>query len=128
MPHRPACLTRASAMPDKPRTYRPSNLPRRTEGGKRPSAHRRGYSRAWRKARLSYLADHPFCVECKKKDLLVPATVVDHIQDHKGNPILFWNVDNWCSLCSTCHNRKTVRENPGCRKVVDAKGQNPTLF
>lgn len=35
---------------------------------------------------------------------MVPSTVVDHIKPHKGDMSLFWDADNWQSLCTTCHN------------------------
>lgn len=34
---------------------------------------------------------HPWCVRCKEKGRLVPATVVDHIKPHRGDPDLFWD-------------------------------------
>ena len=32
------------------------------------------------------------------------ATVVDHIMPHKGDNTLFWDRDNWQSLCKRFHN------------------------
>jgi 5-methylcytosine-specific restriction protein A len=40
----------------------------------------------------------------------VPAIVVDHIIPHKGNYKLFWDKSNWQSLCKSCHDKKTARE------------------
>ena len=31
------------------------------------------------------------------------AEVVDHITPHRGDQQLFWDVDNWQSLCKQCH-------------------------
>ena len=78
---------------------------------KRPNAHRRGYTRRWAKAARAYLDENPLCVECKKGGQVVAATQVDHIVDHKGDATLFWDQDNWQSLCHSCHSRKTAREN-----------------
>lgn len=74
----------------------------------RGNAAKRGYGNQWRKARVGYLGQHPICVRCG--DI---ATVVDHIIPHKGDMNLFWSVSNWQSLCKTCHDRKTVKEDGG---------------
>ena len=79
---------------------------RRTED--RPSAHDRGYNAKWRKARIGYLQSHPICVSCGRL-----ATVVDHIQDHRGDAGLFWDTKNWQPLCEKCHNRKTASTSIG---------------
>ncbi|WP_223866012.1 HNH endonuclease [Salipiger aestuarii] len=34
-----------------------------------------------------------------------PATVVDHIQPHKGDKALFWDRNNWQPICKHCHDR-----------------------
>jgi 5-methylcytosine-specific restriction enzyme A len=65
----------------------------------RPNSRARGYTRDWDKARASFLLDNPTCRRCCK-----PANVVDHIQAHKGNPVLFWSKANWQPLCAPCHN------------------------
>jgi len=74
------------------------------------SAGSRGYGRAWQKARKEYLNAHPLCVECLKQGRYVKATDVDHIKPHRGDPTLFWDRDNWQSLCHRCHSKKTGRE------------------
>lgn len=73
----------------------------------RGGAAARGYGRKWRKARALYLERHPLCAECLKERKATPATVVDHIIPHRGDPALFWDVDNWQPLCKPCHDRKT---------------------
>lgn len=115
-------------MPQRPKTYRPPTAPKAAtvNGQPRPSAARRGYGHKWREARAAYLAEHPFCAECKKHDLLVLATEVDHIVPHKGNPILFWTIENWQSLCGTHHKQKSVKE-AGGRVGKGPKGSR-TLF
>lgn len=71
---------------------------------RRGTAHERGYSEAWRKARKGFLRKNPVCVGCGR-----PATVVDHIVPHRGDKDLFWDRDNWQPLCVYCHNAKTAR-------------------
>lgn len=74
----------------------------------RGSAHQRGYDARWRRERVLFLQHNPLCVECKRQGRLKPATVVDHVVDHKGNMELFWDVNNWQSLCKRCHDVKTA--------------------
>lgn len=63
----------------------------------------RGYDYRWQKAREHYLRDHPLCVFCAKIGSTTAANVVDHIVAHRGDKDLFWNQDNWQSLCKLCH-------------------------
>lgn len=71
----------------------------------RPSAAKRGYGRAWQVASKNFLCENPTCNECGRL-----AGVVDHITPHKANMVLFWDCDNWQSLCKPCHDAKTARE------------------
>ncbi len=73
----------------------------------RGSAAARGYDAKWRDARAAYLRRNPLCAQCWKEGRLTPATVVDHIVPHRGDQLLFWDQDNWQSLCRRCHDRKT---------------------
>ena len=50
------------------------------------------------------------CVRCMAEGRYVPATVVDHIQPHRGNTVLMWDESNWQALCKRCHDRKTRKE------------------
>ena len=75
----------------------------------RGSARARGYDSRWEKARKVYLSNNPLCVDCLKEGRFMPAKVVDHIKPHRGNSELFWDKNNWQSLCSSHHNRKTAR-------------------
>ena len=62
----------------------------------------------WRSARRDFLGLHPYCEICAE-----PATVVDHVEPHRGNPQLFWLESNWRALCKHCHDRKTVKRDGG---------------
>lgn len=79
----------------------------------RESSAKRGYDSQWRKARVGFLRKHPLCVHCKGKGILTEATVVDHIQPHKGDKELFWDRLNWQPLCASCHGFKTATEDGG---------------
>lgn len=82
----------------------------------RGSSTKRGYNSRWRKARLIYWGEHPLCVECLKENKIIEATVIEHIVPHKGDMVLFWDESNWQSLCKSCHDRKTVRQDGGLGK------------
>ena len=66
----------------------------------RPSAAKRGYNSKWQRLSKAYLRKHPMCVRCMQQGRYVPATVVDHIQPHRGNPALMWDEFNWQALCN----------------------------
>lgn len=76
----------------------------------RENSGQRGYNSKWQKARARYLRSHPLCVKCQSESKLVKATVVDHITPHRGDPVLFWDENNWQSLCKKCHDKKTWNE------------------
>jgi 5-methylcytosine-specific restriction protein A len=77
----------------------------------------------WRKARACYLATHPLCVMCLRVGRERRATVVDHIVDHGGDTALFWDKDNWQSLCATCHSgAKKIQTKHGYSQATDASG------
>ena len=80
---------------------------------RRGTAHERGYTGAWQKARAGFLRSHPLCVRCLAADQTVAANVVDHIVPHKGDKVLFWEHANWQALCKPCHDRKTAAEDGG---------------
>ena len=77
---------------------------------KRPSSHKRGYTRKWAEAREHYLIENPLCAECTKHDIVEAASEVDHIIPHKGDMELFWDRKNWQGLCKPCHSKKTMKE------------------
>lgn len=68
-------------------------------------------TKRWIDNRLQYLINNPLCVRCGKDGRLTPANTVDHIVDHKGHYDLFWDTNNWQSLCARCHSSKTATEN-----------------
>jgi len=71
------------------------------------------YGGRWQKARNIFLANNPFCAECSKDGATQLASVVDHIEPHRGNFKLFWDESNWQPLCKSCHDRKTATEDGG---------------
>jgi 5-methylcytosine-specific restriction enzyme A len=91
----------------KPQSRHAQQFPKRDD--RRLSSQQRGYTNRWEKARAIYLANNPLCVECEKHGVTKAAEVVDHIDPHRGDMTLFWDVDNWQSLCKRCHDQKTRR-------------------
>lgn len=77
---------------------------------KRGTRTQRGYDNRWARAARAFLRDNPLCVHHLEQGRSVPATEVDHIIPHKGDQALFWDVDNWQSLCKRCHSAKTRKE------------------
>lgn len=86
---------------------------RQQQDRERGTAHERGYNARWRKARVTYLKRNPLCRQCEAGGRITAATIVDHVIPHRGDMDLFWDVDNWQTLCKPCHDRKTAREDGG---------------
>ena len=78
----------------------------------------RGYDNKWLKASKRYREENPLCVMCEKEGILTKADCTDHIIPHKGDLELFWNRDNWQSLCTTCHSIKTAKEDGGLGNTI----------
>ena len=76
----------------------------------RPNASERMYTSEWAKASRRFRKMFPLCMACKIRGRVEPATCVDHIIPHKGDYGYFWDVENWQSLCWSCHNKKTQNE------------------
>lgn len=59
--------------------------------------------------RTAHLTMHPLCVFCLQSEDITAAEVVDHIKDHKGDELLFWDETNLQSLCKRCHDSTKKR-------------------
>lgn len=91
-----------------PTTFRAPFMPPKAERDRateeaRGSARARGYTPAWDRASIAFLAAHPICPACEAAGLIVPATVTDHTIPHKGNRTLFWARGNWQPCCRWHH-------------------------
>ena len=86
--------------------------------------HRRMYdSVRWRKARRMWLAAHPVCAMCARQGRTIAANTVDHIRPHDDDYDKFWDMDNWQSLCSTCHNSIKQQQERHCHsQAADING------
>jgi len=58
--------------------------------------------RRWRRFSKLFLQANPFCKLCSDVGHSVPATQVDHVKPHRGDPAKFW-AGPFQSLCDTCH-------------------------
>jgi 5-methylcytosine-specific restriction endonuclease McrA len=68
------------------------------------------YGRRWNAARARFLQDNPLCVFCSKQGKTVAGVVVDHTVPHRLDPVLFWDISNWQSLCQPCHDEVKQRQ------------------
>jgi 5-methylcytosine-specific restriction enzyme A len=81
------------------------------------------HSRRWNEHSRAFLRRHPLCRYCEELGRLTIATVVDHIVPHKEDRALFWDSDNWQSLCKPCHDSvKQREEKTGARVGCDVAG------
>ncbi len=68
-------------------------------------------SKRWKTIRqITLHKDGGLCNYCKQKDIIRAADVVDHITPHRGDPKLFYDVNNLQILCKECHDIKTYNE------------------
>jgi 5-methylcytosine-specific restriction protein A len=80
----------------------------------------RGYGSRWQEASEGYRSAHALCVPCLLQDRVTATRCVDHIVPRHCCEELFWDSDNWCSMCNRCHARKTRKE-PKASWVPDRK-------
>lgn len=76
----------------------------------------------WRVMRDVQLGKTPWCEPCKAEGRSRPATTVNHLVRHNGDPALFWD-GKLESVCENCHNQGIQRaELEGFRRSVDDDG------
>jgi len=69
----------------------------------------------WKKIlRPTTLARDPVCAICNRN----ASTVADHIIPHKGNWILFSDLNNLQGICDACHGKKTAAEDGGFGNII----------
>lgn len=79
-------------------------------------------SKRWRKLRRTQLDQFPLCQMCAKHGRVEPATVVDHVDPHRGDMDKFW-YGKLQSLCKHCHDSHKKRlENGGGEIGCDTEG------
>ncbi|WP_350211168.1 HNH endonuclease [Botrimarina sp.] len=66
-------------------------------------------SRAWRKLRAAFLAEHPLCRDCLSAGRTTAAAEVHHREKRADRPDLALTWGNLEALCKGCHSRRTNR-------------------
>lgn len=99
----------------KPRIARldTNRIPTLQAGGWRTSnmtTAERGYGARWQRARKLFLQKHPLCVMCEAEGRVTAATVVDHMDPHRGDEAVFWDESRWQSLCASHHSSDKQRQ------------------
>jgi 5-methylcytosine-specific restriction protein A len=68
------------------------------------------YGHRWRIERLEFLREHPMCLMCLADGVTELATIVDHVEPHKGSLKLFWDRRNWQPICKPHHDSHKARQ------------------
>jgi 5-methylcytosine-specific restriction endonuclease McrA len=68
---------------------------------------------------------YPAHSACTRDNRIVAATCTDHIEPHRGDQQKFWTPLNHQSLCTTCHNTKTAKEDGGFGRGGGEKSSQP---
>src|SRR4051812_34659773 len=84
---------------------------RRASDANRPTARERGYDARHEAERVAYLRDHPMCED--PDGCTEPSVVLDHIDGLGPKGPRGHDSSNWRALCTTHHNRRTARDQPG---------------
>lgn len=59
-------------------------------------------SAAWKRMSKARIREDGMCRRCGA----VVDLVADHVREHNGNPVLFWDYENTQALCRGCNSRK----------------------
>lgn len=78
----------------------------------------------WKFIRSRQLQREPLCTFCLALGRKEPATVCDHVIPHRGSEKLFFDEENFQSLCSGCHSsvKQSFEKSGGTLRGNDAKG------
>jgi predicted kinase len=80
------------------------------------------HTKRWERKSKLQLKQFPLCVYCQKTGQIVPATVADHIEPHKGDYQKFW-FGELQSLCWSHHSSaKAKEEYYGYKRDIGADG------
>ena len=79
------------------------------------------YGGYWQRRRRLQLLEHPLCKFCADGGVVTRASVVDHVEPHRGD----WNkfvLGDLQSLCKRCHDSIKQRHEQTGVSAVDADG------
>jgi 5-methylcytosine-specific restriction enzyme A len=76
----------------------------------------------WQRLRERQLAEHPLCERCLKRRRVTAATVVHHVEAHRGDTFKFFG-GPFESSCAECHDRDAQSEERiGYSREIGADG------
>lgn len=108
MPHMPrAFRPKSGRLSDQDRRDRERDYDRRRERVVETRVLYR--SMRWRRLRQQQLQAEPLCRTCDEVGVITPATICDHVEPHRGDPVKFW-AGPFQSLCKPCHDTVKQRE------------------
>jgi 5-methylcytosine-specific restriction enzyme A len=70
---------------------------------RRPEYKKLYNKKSWEQLRIYVLNRDPICKICNREG----SYIADHIKDHKGDPLLFFDRNNVQGVCKPCHDKKT---------------------
>ncbi len=69
-------------------------------------ASKKGFKdKVWKIAVVDFLKLQPLCHDCNKRGFVSVASKVLHKESPILDRVLFWDKNNWLSLCDSCHQR-----------------------
>lgn len=69
-------------------------------------ASKKGFKdKVWKAAVSNHLNSIPLCEDCSRRGYVSVACAVVHKTEPKLDRVLFWDKNNWLSVCSPCHQR-----------------------
>lgn len=82
----------------------------------RPRSRDEYHSARWTRESRAFREAHPLCAECRRKGIITPSEVVDHIVP-VSVCLDFWDKNNWQALCRKCNIEKGNRD----KKLINGK-------
>ena len=70
----------------------------------------------WARIRNYQLLEYPLCKYCSERGIVMPATICDHVEPHRGDVNKFW-LGPFQSLCKRCHD--------STKRFVETRGYLP---
>lgn len=80
-------------------------------------------TKQWFRLRHLQLKKEPICRFCSQQKRVTAASIVDHIEPHRGDEEKFYDPENLQSLCKPCHDSvKQQLEKSGVMRGCDEAG------
>lgn len=83
--------------------------PKRRARDTRKGSTARGYDYRWQQFRLTYIAEHPLCVDCEAEGIVGPATDIHHERKLADHPEAKYDERYLKALCVPHHSKRTAR-------------------